>query len=714
MSAASSVPEPVSEQPGSASEVVRVSSTAGVTIPGPARGEWIVAILLAAGLAAIVWRPLLTGGGLVGGDIYPYFFPQKQAVAEAFANGEFPSWQDRTSLGYPLHAESQAGVLYPPNQLLYRLLPVHAAYHASQLLHYMLAFVFAWRFARSQQVSHAGSLLVAGVYVYGWFPARVSLEWSIIGGVWFPLCLWLTERLRERPSRPRFAALAIAIALHLLAGHFALAFITQLTCLLYALLRREYAVARDQGPKPAARRLEWQTAGLVIAALMTGFLLSAVQLAPTLELQRLSQRSGSEGRTFDPAYGHMPPVYLTQLVASWWFWHTADIVQTGRIHSIPFLRSPAGTNHVEAHLYVGLIPFALLGLLLSFRTRQRLRGRPWMLWLGLSLAAIVYSFGWFVPLTKHLPGFGWFMGPGRFTIVAALGLPMVAMFALEAALRKWQPRVRISLVGVIAVISVVDVLQSTQPPVRDAVVVNDPPLNALPDSGVAKILQTADKQAPMRLVCAGANIGNLFGVSSVPQYLGLGPAEYFQPESQVLPQPDGPGPFPSAEQHTRWQSLGVTHLLTSEAVAELHPEWELVASEPDAFLNRVWARGTRPCWLYRMRTPEGRLMTKPASALSSASFDQRRSSDVLLTVSLKNDAVVTLRELMYPGWTVEVDDRPDEPLTSRGFGRQVKVPAGTHTIRWHYQPVSLTIGLMISGSAIVLLAVFVCVRLKTR
>ena len=56
--------------------------------------EWLVALVIGCGLSLYVWRGFLAGGGLVGGDTYPYFFPQKQVLAESFARGEIPLWHN--------------------------------------------------------------------------------------------------------------------------------------------------------------------------------------------------------------------------------------------------------------------------------------------------------------------------------------------------------------------------------------------------------------------------------------------------------------------------------------------------------------------------------------------------------------------------------------------------------------------------------------------
>ncbi|MCA9060417.1 MAG: YfhO family protein, partial [Planctomycetaceae bacterium] len=370
------------------------------------RNQWGGAVFVGLALAVVIWRDLLTGGGLVGGDTYPYFFPQKQVLADAFAHGEIPLWHDRTGLGYPLLAESQAGVFYPSNQVLYRLFDINRAYNFSIVLHYWAAFVATWRFARSQGVSSAAALLSAVVFVYGWFPARLSLEWSIIGGFWFPLCLWLTDRWLRQPSFRRLLLLAAAMALHLLAGHFTLAFITQLTCLLFVMIRTWQMATQDEKNASRVTAVLRSVAGIVCAIALAG-ILAAVQILPTLELRSLSQRDGEESE-FNPQYGHVPPVYVTQLVASWWYWHSADVVSQQLFKQPSLLKAAADTNAVEAHLYFGLAPLALIGLGLLTGLRQKSRRQMAWCWGLLGILALIYAFGWLVPLTRHLPGFGFF------------------------------------------------------------------------------------------------------------------------------------------------------------------------------------------------------------------------------------------------------------------------------------------------------------------
>ena len=110
--------------------------------------EWLIVLALGFGLTWVFFAPLWTGGGLIGGDLYTYFMPQKQFYAERLADGEFPLWHNRSGYGYPLVAESQTGAFYPPHLLLYSTFDVTTAYNLNQLIHYVLTFLLVWLYAR--------------------------------------------------------------------------------------------------------------------------------------------------------------------------------------------------------------------------------------------------------------------------------------------------------------------------------------------------------------------------------------------------------------------------------------------------------------------------------------------------------------------------------------------------------------------------------------
>lgn len=382
----------------------------------------LTVVLLAVGLTVLFWLPLWQGGGFIGGDVYSYYLPQKTFYAEQLQQGELPLWNNRSGHGYPLIAESQTGVFYPPNLALYSLLNVNTAYNVNHLLHYLLAFFFCWMYARSVGLNGVASTLTALVYTCGWFPARNCLEWAIIGGAWLPLVLWCVERFFKTHHWRYAIGLSIALAMQMLSGHYNIAFITQILLIVYIPARLWLAQPQEQPENTSPKRLLTMT----VLAVLFGFALSAVQLIPTWQLRQHSQRV-TAGEHHLLAQGSNPIGYWSQLILPW-KWYSVNVDRNAELLK---MAHPLGapTNQVEAHLYLGLVPLGLVfaGIIFALHQHNRLL----QLWLLLGSLALIYSSGLLIPVTQHIPGFSFFQGPGRWGIVTTLAGGLIAGFALQ-------------------------------------------------------------------------------------------------------------------------------------------------------------------------------------------------------------------------------------------------------------------------------------------
>jgi len=374
----------------------------------------------AIGLTVLFWLPLWQGGGFVGGDVYTYYLPQKTFYAEQLHHGDLPLWNNRTGFGYPLIAESQTGVFYPFHLSLYSTLAVNTAYSANHLLHYVMAFVFCWMFAREFGLNGIAAALAALVYTYGWFPTRNCLEWAIIGGAWLPLALWCVERFLKTRCWRYAVGLSVVLALQMLSGHYQIGFMTQVLLAVYVPAR--LWLVRDQSQEKPEQAHRGRILAVTVAALVFGFALSAVQLLPTWELKQHSQRAAvSEHHRL--AQGSSPVGYWSQMFMPW-HWYTPNQDRNSLLQRISAETLDAPTNQVEAHLYFGLIPLglALVGVLFAFHERRRSE----ILWIVLGLCALAYTSGLFIPFTKHVPGFNFFQGPGRWGIITTLAVALLA------------------------------------------------------------------------------------------------------------------------------------------------------------------------------------------------------------------------------------------------------------------------------------------------
>jgi len=645
-------------------------------------------------LTIVFWKPLWTGGGLIGGDTYPYFFPQKTFYADSLARGELPLWNPLVSLGYPQHAESQTGALYPPNLVLYRLLDVNTAYNVSHILHYVAAYVFSWLLARRLGLNAIGAHLAAIVFVYGWFPPRACLEWAIIGGVYFPMILWFCESYLQTSQRLWLILASAGMGTFLLAGHFNLAFLTLLTAAVYIPARLFWA--RSPLEEHVVQRRGWVLGGFA-AAVLLGFGLAAVQLIPTVELKQNSQRDDSY---LNQTYGSIPPWYLTQIL---WprLWYGPDTNPDAALWSITWGSPPVppgNTNKIEAHLYFGAVPFYLLliGALVG-AANGRWPGRRTGLWIILGVAAIVFATGWPIYWLRNTPGFGFFAGPGRYGIITTMAVALGAGAIFDRLLDRIRLMpFKVALAIVVPGLTIVD-LYNVSRWVTNVTMIPQAPVQYRKLSSLAGLLSLQDELP--RVYAPGPNLPTITGLNCVPEYLGIGPKAYFDPQL-AFPRnvPEG---SEGVRQQSEWlQKAGVTHLLTFEPLDLSAWPAELVVELLDPVLNGAWGRGREPLYLYRLRDHRARAFFEGQTDGEAVHISRVGPHTCEIDVEDDRGGRLILLDLAYPGWTVSIDDQPAEATTFEDMFRAVDIPAGKHKVVWTYKPVCVRWGWWVTAATI--------------
>ncbi len=679
--------------------------------------QFVAIFLVAIGLTMWFWLDLWLGGGLIGGDIYTYYFPQKAFYAEQLAEGILPTWNNLVGHGYPLVAESQTGAYYPPNLLLYSLLGVNTAYNVSHLLHYVLGFAAMSLLAVELGLSLPAALLASLAFIYGWFAPRCCLEWAIVTGIYLPLNLWLLIRFFRSHQARWLWLLAGALCLQLLPGHYHLAFITLLTLGGWSLAEvflRDRLQSKDQPAPPTfSQRFKWLAGPAVAVAL--GFMLASVQLLPTWSLKQNSQRETSSSADFDPGYGHIPPRYISQMIVPWiWYGDAVDL--NNRLNRKTSLDFPAATNPVEAHLYLGLLPclLAIYAGVWLFRPRTP---QQWSLAvLGfLGLLAAIYATGWLIPWFQHLPGFGFFRGSGRFGLVTTLAAALWAGYGLDQLRSKLPDPFGAVLVVLIGVITLIDLSLVSQR-ITYAFMVAETPLTRIEQSPIRQFLK--DASPPARLFAPGPNLPTITGIAATPVYLGLGPEEYFDPQlTYPVPETEADSPWQTftPEQLTWLRNAGVTHILGFSPPEPNSPDIRLVWQGIDPLLNAAWGR-PEPLYLSEVTDSRGRVAWTNPQAGATIRWESGTPHQIDLSATTPVAQRLILTELFNDDWTVTIDGKPAEAIRIEGMFRGVEVPAGEHLIRWSYEPTALRVGgiLSVAGITIWLLAGVWSLRRRNR
>jgi hypothetical protein len=377
----------------------------------------------------------LAGFAPLGGDPELMYLPIKSELSRALAANRLPFWSDGFGLGTPLVAESHVAAFYPPNWLLYRLCGLTIAFRLSIWLHLLALVAATFAYARVLSISRAGSALAAASFTLCGFQAlHVVHEPFYHSMPYLPLCLLLADRYAATGRLAWLAGLALAWGSQITVGHFQIQMWTAGLVLLLGFLRvwadssqvafnwlsDKRSAGRSQALAARLRLLE-RSLGM-FAGLCWGAAIAYVQLRLTWEL------TGASGFVRPPhllANYSFPPTHLTQLALPEVFLSRPS--GAGGIYL-----SRHGTTVGEASAYVGIIPWimAFAGAMAVSRARNL---APWRLIVVLSLALATMP-GWWPDgflLFLSLPGVGWFRAPARYTLLASLGLALLAGRGLD-------------------------------------------------------------------------------------------------------------------------------------------------------------------------------------------------------------------------------------------------------------------------------------------
>lgn len=383
--------------------------------PSVAPALWAAVATLAPVL--LLYHKIVYGPGVPGGyDTQTYFFPYREAVAQALRSGHFPLWDSQLFLGAPLFANIQAAVLYPPN-VIYLFLSTPRALAASLVLHVWWA---AWGMAllcrRTYSVPWPAAIVGGALFgLGGFFSAQAGHVNQVDAAAWLPWLLLSFDLAWQRRSAPFAALAAVILALQFLAGHTQESYFILATTAAWAAWRLWQKRQSRQG------LLTIVLAGAVTA--IGGAALAAVQLVPTLELAGQSiRRTG-----------------LTMAEASSFSWRPDQLL----IELLPgYAQQPESSEYIAYIGAIGLL-LALVGVATAVR---RPGGR---LLLALVVGSLALAFGIYDPLWQlafHIvPGFSSFRVPARWLYVTTFGLAALAALGAarlwEARPRRWPPAV---------------------------------------------------------------------------------------------------------------------------------------------------------------------------------------------------------------------------------------------------------------------------------
>jgi len=427
-----------------------------------------------------------------------------------------PLWCPEVSTGFPLLAEGEVAALYPPNLLLYGLLPLTAAFGCATLLHTALAGAFAAMFTRQLGACRGGAMVAGFVFAFaGFFITHVKHPAMFAAGTWVPLLLLLVERYARGRGVAALVGLAATAGIVLLAGHPQIAYYALLATIGWA----AYAGIRETRAAGSGLPGVVRFGAAVALALGIGGALAAPQLLPTLELNALGPRTGGlsvrSATEWENQWRH-----LVTFVAPKAFGDPGALeprpsldAATGLQETHPDTGTPlmvlkgfdpgegARTLFWEITGYVGILPLLLaaVGGAMGWR---RPGTRALLVLLAASLLLTLGTRGGLFHVFWHaVPGFQLFRFHGRFLLLVDLALAVLAGLGFSSlAARFLTTRARWFIAAATAVVCAVSFLD-----VHAALGDHNPTVEAArwtapPPSAAAILARETGSHEPFRLM----------------------------------------------------------------------------------------------------------------------------------------------------------------------------------------------------------------------
>jgi hypothetical protein len=390
----------------------------------------------------------------------------KQFAREQIAAGDIPLWQPNILAGSPFLAAGQSSMLYPFS-LLFLILPIPAAFGWFAVSQLWLAGVSMVVLARVLGLRRPAALIAALAYqLSGYLLIGSVFPMIVATAAWLPLELAMIElALRQQPVGGRPATLpwaavgAVGLGMAALAGHVETLYVTLLVMAFYAAWR---LVAELVGAKRGLRHVLLRAAWL-LAMVIAGLALGAVQLIPSYELASCSFREGAvslqQVRGWALPARHMLAFLMPNFYGSpahhavfdlfTWRWTPVTANALGET-----IRNTAWgiKNYVEGAAYMGILPLLLALIAVGQWVIPRIRaigarhavslqvgaegaGRPYRAIFGaLGLLSLTFAFGTptYALLYYGLPFINQSHAPFRWVWPLTLCVAVLAGFGVEA------------------------------------------------------------------------------------------------------------------------------------------------------------------------------------------------------------------------------------------------------------------------------------------
>ena len=648
-------------------------------------------------------------------DLNGFHYPLADYAFQRLRQGHFPLWDATIYCGMSFVANIQAALFYPPTWLMFladrgRERLSYQAMEDLLLVHVWLGFFLCYLWLRGKRLVELACVLGAGVFAFSGYMCYQLQHFGLVAAYSsIPLALWGVDQAVERRSWRPLWKVAVASAMAFLAGY-------PPTWMVLAVVVGVYALAGA-----------WQAKGALgtILALVFSLLLCAIQLLPTWETTalRLPELRYAGGiQSWDILLSYILPNFFNfgmNVPVTTNYGKDCFYLGVPALLGLPFLfrRRIKDLAPSLAILATSLViagnPFDLVAKLIRFSTLLPDVVRDWYFLAGVTLAfasLTAYALdeflarksevpSWLVPVSAALMAawaayqlqrwnrqtlaFGWRSGAYLLVTLAIFAAGMYAFRAAQGRRRAWMFVALVLFVGVDYKAfgtskrfngNADEVYRYSSKSFRG--MADDVYRQLQADKGYRVIIDNDTGPDPDDLRHIGLITPQGFDPLLTIQLRKVAEANgYFRTDRRF---------DIDVESEAALRLFGVKYVISSESSKQYpklkdNPHYRLLGSMPTFYRVYEYLDAQPPfSWEGNAVTELQRLGWEPENR----------------TLRVRNPAggKLALHEQFFPGWTATIDGKSAAVEAWAGAFQSVAVPAGEHTVEFHYRSRLLGLG----------------------
>lgn len=382
------------------------------------REDIIYLSLIFAVILVFFWKVVLRPDELIyspNSDTVEQFYPWHYLADESIKGGQLPFWNQYNFGGEPLLANMQLGFFYPPNLILFSVLPVSSAFGFSFILHLFFAGSSTYFLAKRAGLKGLAAFLPGVVFIFsGYFMGHIYAGHygQVCSASWIPMVLLVLDQALRKQSWKWGLVLGGAVGVQFLAGHIQITIFSGFVCAVYFI----YHIILER--RTLKRDRKWlRLSSIPIFAIPAAFFIALVQFLLTLTYTDATTRSGGMDYPWVSSYSLPPQNFITLL--------TPNIFGTPLEGNYWHL-----WNYWELSFYMGI--FTIVLVLLSVKFWKERYPRFFVI---LGLSSLVMAMGKYTPVYwlfyKVVPGFDILRVPSRFVLIFILCASILSGFGLK-------------------------------------------------------------------------------------------------------------------------------------------------------------------------------------------------------------------------------------------------------------------------------------------